>query len=99
MEFEECFLLSCNFSGLKLKEGNFAKSRVKECDFKETLLKGANFKGADLEGTVFHECDLTAADFREAIKYDIDPQANQISKGKYSSPEVLSLLKGLSRQH
>ena len=73
---------------------SFQGSKLSECDFNETLLSEANFKGCDLEGTLFHQCDLKGADFREAVHYSIDPQANLIKKAKFSIPDALSLLKG-----
>ena len=73
---------------------SFEGSKLKECDFKETLLSEVNFKGCDFLGTLFHQCDLKGADFRGAVNYSIDPQVNQIQKGKFSAPDALSLLKG-----
>lgn len=76
-----------------MKKTHFCKSKIKECYFNETELIEADFKDTDLEGSLFHHCDLTQSDFRGAINYSIDPQANILKKAVFSSPEVLALLR------
>lgn len=90
--FEKSILMGCNFSELKMKKTRFCHSKVKECYFNNTQLAESDFSKADLEGTLFHHCDLSKADFREAINYSINPQANVLKKARFSAPEVLALL-------
>jgi len=93
---QNCVLISCNFSDLKMKKVKFSDSQVTDCDFKETDLLEADFSGCDLKGTLFHHCNLAKADFREAQNYEIDPQTNKIAKAQFSLPDALSLLKGFN---
>ena len=95
MDFRECLLINCNFSGLVLKKRSFERCTIKECDFVETNLEGASFRDARLPETRFHHCTLSGADFRGATEYLIDPSTNKVKKAKFSLPEALQLLKVL----
>lgn len=86
--------MGCNFSSLKLKKTRFLASKIHLCHFNATTLVEAEFRDSDLEGTLFHHADLKKADFRNAKNYVIDPMTNEVSKAKFSIPEVLSLLSG-----
>jgi len=77
-----------------MKKTSFGESHLIDCDFKETLLEKSDFRRCDLKGTLFHQCSLKEADFRCASHYDIDPLSNDIQKGKFSTLDALSLLKG-----
>ena len=90
--------MGCNFSDLNMNGHSFCESKVKDCSFNETNLQKADFRNTDLTGTVFHHANLIEADFRDAINYSIDPTANKIRDARFSSPEVLSLLKFLDIQ-
>ena len=92
MKLENCNLLMCNFSGLKLDEMSFSASVLKDSDFYEASLSGSDFSRCDLLGTLFENCDLEKADFRLATNYAIDPTKNKVKKAKFSMPEVLSFL-------
>lgn len=92
VRFEQSILMACNFSELKMKRARFFGSKVKECYFNDTQLSESNFTHTNLEGTLFHHCDLSKADFRGAINYSINPQANILKKAVFSAPEALGLL-------
>jgi fluoroquinolone resistance protein len=55
-------------------------------------LHGADISNSDSAGTFFHQSNLSAANFKEAINYSINPMNNQITKAKFSKPEVVKLL-------
>ncbi len=91
-EFRECFLDYCTFLGTKLKKTNFEGCSLKEVDFSETDLSAAVFKNCDLSGAKFSKTLLERTDFRTAINFSIDPDANKIKKTKFSSLNLAGLL-------
>lgn len=92
LNFKNCLIDTCNFSFLDLKNTRFLSCVLRDGYFAETNLTLSDFSKTDLKGTVFHNVNLRKADFREAFNYAINPATNQLTKAKFSSPDVLSLL-------
>lgn len=104
LHFDDCnpFLLSFNFEGctlnfssffqLKLKNIRFIDCKLEDVDFVETDLTNAVFKDCDLYKAVFDNTKLEGADFRTAVRFAIDPEANKIKKAKFSTHNIAGLL-------
>lgn len=95
VQFKNCLLDMANFSGLDLKKTPFINCLIRDASFFESNLSDADFSGSNLLGTTFHHCNLTKANFASAQGYSINPLTNVLKGAKFSSPEVLSLLKHL----
>lgn len=90
--FSECQLDLASFYRLKLKGTRFIKCSLREADFTEADFTSASFDGCDLAHVIFDNTLLEKADFRSAINYSIDPEANRIKKAKFSLQGVPGLL-------
>ena len=77
---------------MKGKEISFKGSVVEECNFEEAILTKVDFTETDLFQSIFHHAELKGCDFRDAIRYTIDPRETKIKGCKFSPAEVLSLL-------
>lgn len=91
-QFERCVMERTVLSGLKLPKQLFRECRMKEADLSRCDLSGAEFDRCDLEGTVFDRTNLTKADLTTAYHYHIDPEANKLTKARFSSAGVAGLL-------
>ena len=74
---------------------SFDHCTAQECHFTNTNLRGVNFTETSLLGSIFHNCNLSYADLSSAKQYAINPQTNQVKKGKFSLPEAVGLLEFL----
>ena len=90
--FSNCILSHSSFYKLKIKNTNFKSCQLQEVDFTEAELNNASFDGCDLKGAVFTDTDLQRADFRSAVNFSIDPEANRIRKAKFSQSGLRGLL-------
>ena len=95
VQFYQCNLSQSTFFGLSLVELVMENCVLHEVDYREAELSRANFSKSDLRHSLFMHSQLTAADFSEAVNYHIDPTFNNISKAKFSFPEVVALLQNL----
>lgn len=94
LEFTECLLDTCNFSGLPMADTSFVDCIIRECVFGETDLQRAKFQNCDLAKSLFHNTKLDQADFSSASNYTIDPLVNSIKGAKFALPEAVALLRG-----
>lgn len=90
--FSNCILTHSSFYKLKIKNTNFKSCQLQEVDFTEAELNNASFDGCDLKGAVFSATNLERTDFRTAVNFAIDPEANRIRKAKFSLSGVRGLL-------
>jgi len=95
VDFEKCILHSCNFTEMKLKGMKFVDSVLKECHFAQADCRECSFLRGQLDASTFHNTNLLKADFTDATGYSIDPTNNQVQGAKFSTPEALSMLRGL----
>lgn len=95
LNFVECILNYCNFSGLDLRKSRIENCTAREVEFGQTKLSDSNCQGTDFAGSRFLNTDLSKSDFRRAINYAIRPLDNIVKKAKFSLPEATALLFGL----
>jgi uncharacterized protein YjbI with pentapeptide repeats len=93
-KFNECRLISCNFTDVNMKRCKFTKCDIVECYFQNTFLVEADFSESTFSQTLFHNSNLQKASFHNAYGYSLDPRSNNVKKAVFSVPEVLSLLDG-----
>lgn len=92
MIFRKCQLDMSSFYELKLKGLQMTDCQLKDVDFAGAMLEEARFDNCDLSGALFDQTVLEKADFRTAIGYTIDPDANRIKKAQFSMNGVMGLL-------
>ena len=104
VQFEECnpFLFSVSFVSCVLKLAIFNKVKLKKTRFENCNLQETDFTEADLTASILDNCDLQRAvflrtilekaDFRTAFQYSIDPEANRITKARFSRMGLEGLL-------
>ncbi len=90
--FERCLLDLSSFYKRKLADKSLAGCSLKEVDFTEADLSGVDFSGADLMGAVFDGTKLGRADFRDAKRFDIDPEKNALKKAHFRLDGLAGLL-------
>lgn len=95
VEFDDCILDSCIFSGLFLQEMKMEGCHSHHIDFSESDCEYASFIQSDLEGSIFEHTNLIKADFTDAINYTIDIFNNKLKGAKFSLPEAERLLLSL----
>lgn len=98
----EDFLFSVHFVGGVLDFATFANKKMpktqflgvsmKSVDFTRANLQGSMFDNTNLEGAVFSKTNLKDADLFTAFGYTIDPEANTITKARFSLYGVVGLL-------
>ncbi|HQQ98399.1 MAG TPA: pentapeptide repeat-containing protein [Cyclobacteriaceae bacterium] len=104
LRFDTChdFGLSFSFEGCQLNHSVFYRKKIIKTSFINCQLHGVDFTEADLTTAVFDFCDLSQAvfdrsilekvDFRTALNYTIDPEANRIRKARFSLSGISGLL-------
>ena len=104
VDFGACsdFLFSVTFIDSHLDYSSFHKKKMKKTVFSGCSLKEVDFEETDLASAVFKDCDLSQANFfrtvleqadlRGAVNYSIDPDANKISKAKFTYDGLAGLL-------
>ena len=92
LDFEDCILNYCSFFKLKLQDTRFANCKLEEADFVETDLTRSTFLNCDLNGALFDNTILVRSDLRTSINFSIDPEKNNISRGKFSINNIAGLL-------
>lgn len=90
--FQDCILDLCSFFQLPLKKSSFINCSIKEVDFTEADLSYSVFDDSNLHMSIFDQSILKHTDFRSAKNYQIDPEANRISKAKFSASGLVGLL-------
>jgi fluoroquinolone resistance protein len=90
--FVQSSLLQSSFFQMKLKKMKFSECKLQRTDFTESDLTDSVISGCDLENAIFEHTVLNGADLRQSYNYSIDPEKNQIRKGKFSLPAVVGLL-------
>lgn len=92
IKFYRCNISHSSFYELDLQEIVIEECKAHDVDFRLGNFSNGSFILSDLEGSMFVNTKLYAANFKEAINYQINPNENDIRKGKFSIPEVLNLL-------
>ncbi len=92
LQFKKSLIDTSNFSDLDLKNTLFQECVIRDTYFAGSNLTGSDFSLSDLKGSTFHNSNLSKVNFKSAINYSISPLTNKLTKTKFSSPEVLSLL-------
>ena len=87
--FDDCVLDFSTFYGLTIRQTPFVNCSLKEVDFGTADLTGSVFRNSLLERVVFDRTNLEKVDFREAIRFEIDPSINKL-KGALFGRENLS---------
>ncbi len=92
LKFVNCLLNFCVFQDVNLQHTTFDRCQIHETDFSQSNLKHSLFNETSLKGSLFNQSDLRHCDLKSATNYFIDPNYNKISKAKFSTPEVITLL-------
>lgn len=92
VEFDQCNLQLCSFTGMNLKKTNFSKCLLREADFRQTDLTESVFDECNLLQALFDNTNLHKADLRTSFNFSIDPAQNRIQKAKFSKEGALGLL-------
>ncbi|MFT3752260.1 MAG: pentapeptide repeat-containing protein [Paludibacter sp.] len=92
VDFENCALKLAVFYKSKLKKTRFKNCNLQETDFSEADLTASVFDNCDMQRTIFHRTILEKADFRTSFHYSIDPEANRITKARFSKLGIAGLL-------
>lgn len=90
--FEDCNLDLTSFFRRRMMKFSFTGCSLQEANFTESNLSGAGFMNCNLSRAIFNRTNLTGSDFRTAMNYSIDPEANLMKKAQFSFPGVLGLL-------
>ncbi len=93
LQFINSILDYISFQNMKMIAWDFSGSRLVETEFYQCDCFKSNFSSCDLAGARFVENNLEQADFSMAKNYFFDLTLNKVKKAKFSSPEVLDLLK------
>jgi uncharacterized protein YjbI with pentapeptide repeats len=92
VDFENCVLKLAVFYKIKLKKTRYKNCNLQETDFTEADLTAAEFDNCDLMRAIFHKTNLEKADFSSSVHYSIDPEANRITKARFSRMGIAGLL-------
>jgi len=92
VDFESCVLKLAVFYKMKLKKTRFKNCNLQETDFSEADMTSATLDNCDLQRGTFHRTVLEKADFRTSFNYSIDPEANRITKARFSRMGIAGLL-------
>jgi uncharacterized protein YjbI with pentapeptide repeats len=92
VDFENCVLKLAVFYKVKLKKTRFKNCNLQETDFTEADMTMATLDECDLHRAVFHKTILEKADLRSSFNYSIDPEANRITKARFSRMGIAGLL-------
>lgn len=92
MNFDNCIILNCDFSGLPLKGTIFKDCRISESDFIECDLRNANFSGSNFEKVRIEKSDLAAADFSNCSNTSFNISKNRVKDTKISCEDATLLL-------
>lgn len=92
VDFENCALKLAVFYKSKLKKTRFKNCNLQEVDFTEADLTASVFDNCDMQRTIFHRTILEKADLRTSFNYSIDPEANRITKARFSRMGIAGLL-------
>ena len=92
INFYRCNISHSSFYELDLKEIIIEECKAHDVDFREGNFSNGSFMLTDLQGSLFMHTKLYASTFTSAINYHINPNENDIRKGKFSIPEVMNLL-------
>ncbi|MDC9722733.1 MAG: pentapeptide repeat-containing protein [Urechidicola sp.] len=93
ISFKNCQLNLSSFYQLKIKNTPFNNCNLQEVDLTEADLTGSEFNNCDLNRVIFDQTNLEKVDFRTAINYEIDPENNRIKNARFSSGDLIGLLK------
>ncbi len=91
-KFYKCNLSHSSFYELCLKKITIEECKAHDVDFRGGDFSSGSFILTDLKSSLFMRTKLYSSDFTGAINYNIDPNENNIRKGKFSMPEVVNLL-------
>jgi uncharacterized protein YjbI with pentapeptide repeats len=92
VNFDNCVLDYSSFTKKKMKKTRFMHCSLQEVDFSGTDLSMAVFGNSNLSRAVFSGTNLEKADFRTAYNYNIDLEANKVTKAKFSYAGLAGLL-------
>lgn len=92
MCFEGCLLNHSSFYQVKMPKTVFKSTQLQDVDFTESDFSQAIFEDCDLKNAIFDTTNLEKADFRKAINYAINPDANKIRKARFSYLGLAGLL-------
>ena len=92
MKFDQCQLNLSSFYKLSLKGIHFKNCELQEVEFVESDLSKSLFDDCDLNGAVFENTNLEQVDMHSSYGYNIDPENNNIRKGRFSLEGLPGLL-------
>lgn len=81
--FEDCVLNHSSFYGTVIKKTVFHACRLHEVDFSRADLTSSSFDGCDFAGASLNGTNLEKTDFRYAVDYTLDPEANRAKEGTF----------------
>jgi uncharacterized protein YjbI with pentapeptide repeats len=93
ISFEACDLSFAIFNSLDLREMCMHNCKAHDVDFSECDLTGSDFYQTDFQESDFSRSKLNKCSFAESINYHINPLECSIEGARFSSPEVLTLLR------
>lgn len=94
LKFYLCNITYSSFFELELPEIVIEECKAHEVDFRGGIFSFGCFVDSDFERSMFMHTKLNSTDFTGAINYNINPLENEIRKSKFSTPDVINLLKG-----
>ncbi|MFT4022240.1 MAG: pentapeptide repeat-containing protein [Flavihumibacter sp.] len=92
LSFDQCQLHFSSFFQRKMPGTRIRHCQLLEVDFTGADLEGADFSGSDLTGAKFELTRLDKADFRQALRFHIDPTKNSLKKARFSREALSGLL-------
>ena len=92
VDFENCILELSVFYKILLKRTRFKDCNLSGADFTETNLSHSLFLNCNLKNTIFERSILEHVDFTSSFNFSINPEANKISKAKFSKENLIGLL-------
>lgn len=96
ISFASCDISFSVFNSLALKGLTLRDCKAHDVDFSDCDLEGAELCRTDFKGARFSACRLNSCDFRGATDYFIDPLESSINNARFSTPEVLGLLRSFN---
>jgi len=91
--FDQCQLRLASFYKRNLKNSQFINCQLHEVDFAEANLSQTVLRNCDLRMALFDRTNLEKTDLSTCYNITIDPDTNKIAKAKFSSDQLIGLLR------
>lgn len=92
VKYTTCQMDHCSFYEMKVQNTQFTRCTLRGVDFTRANLSKTSFSASDLADAKFDRSNLEGADFREAVNFRIDPEANNIRGAHFNLDGLPGLL-------